>query len=213
MQNSFEVANLGAVSLTTLSDDRTLLSGLLVEAAEADRNTAELGELISSPEERAAAVELPRPQDLPPEYKGMYSRYCLGHPDQHWGTRATVIATLNVAYNWWKNGNSPTMLIGHISAKDFAATRGHSAHKTGTHVDIDLAETLPRDSGYNREAQLKCARVCWFAIQAGFQRGLFSDQVVCDAVNKLAADKGFPGRMVVRADHDNHFHFEMPRQP
>ena len=211
MQNSFEVANLGAVSLTTLSDDRTPLSELLVEAAEADRNTAELGELISSPEERAAAVELPRPQDLPPEYKGMYSRYCLGHPDQHWGTRATVIATLNVAYNWWKNGNSPTMLIGHISAQDFAATRGHSAHKTGTHVDIDLAGTLPRDPEYNREKQLKCARVCWFAIQAGFQRGLFSDQVVCDAVNKLAADKRFPGQMVVRADHDNHFHFEMPR--
>ena len=213
MQNSFEVANLGTVSLTDVSDDRTLLSGLLVEAAKAERNTAELGELISSPEEMAAAVELPCPQNLPPKYKGMYSRYCLGYPDQHWGTRATVLATLNVAYNWWKNGNSPTMLIGHISAQDFAATRSHSAHKTGTHVDIDLAGTLPRDPEYNREKQLKCARVCWFAIQAGFQRGLFSDQVVCDAVNKLAADKRFPGQMVVRADHDNHFHFEMPRQP
>lgn len=213
MQNSFEVANLGDVSLTTLSDDRTRLSELLVEAAEADRNTDELGELISSPEEMAAAVELPHEKNLPSRYKGMYIRYSSSCPNQHWGTRATVIATLNVAYNWWKKGNSPTMLIGDISAKNFAATGCHAAHKTGTHVDMDLAGTLPWDPEYNREKQLKCARVCWFAIQAGFQRGLFSDQVVCDAVNELAADKGFPGRMVVRADHDNHFHFEMPRQP
>lgn len=211
MQNIFEVASPGAFSPTTLSDDRIPLSELLVEAAEADRNTDELGELISSSEEMAAAVELPHHQNLPSRYQGMYVRYCSSCPNQHWGTRATVIATLNVAYNWWKNRNSPPMLIGDISAQNFAATGCHAAHKTGTHVDIDLAKTLPKDPEYNREKQLKCARVCWFAIQAGFRRGLFSDQVVCDAVNKLAADKGFPGRMVVRADHDNHFHFEMPR--
>ena len=211
MQNSFEGANLGTVSLTDVSDDRTLLSELLVEAAEADRNTDELGEFILSPEEMAAAVELPHHQNLPSRYKGMYIRYSSSCPNQHWGTRATVMATLNVAYNWWRNGNSPTMLIGDISAKNFAATGCHAAHKTGTHVDIDIAGTLPRDPEYNREKQLKCATVCWIAIQLGFRRGLFSDQVVCDAVNNLAADKGFPGRMVVRADHNTHFHFEMPR--
>jgi hypothetical protein len=121
-----------------------------------------------------------------------------------------VITALNVAYNWWKKGFSPTMLLGDISAKSFSSTGCHSAHKTGTHFDCDLAGMLPRDPGYNLDKQKGCAIVCWFAIQLGVRRGLFSDQVVCEAVNEIAQEKGFPGRMEVRADHDNHFHFEMP---
>ncbi len=210
MQHVFESADLGSVSLIDLPDDGSALSEKLTEAANADRNTDELGEFILSSEVTAAAVELPHHRNLPTEYKGMYVRYDSSCPDQHWGTKTTVIATMNLAYNWWNRGNSPMMLIGDLSAKHFASTRCHSAHKTGTHVDIDLVGTLPRDPGYGRQEKLKCVSVCWYAIQLGFHRGLFSDQDVCETVNNLAMEKGFPGRMVVRADHDNHFHFEMP---
>ena len=210
MKDVFEFADLGSVSLIDLPDDGQIPSELLAEAAKADRNTDELGKFISSPEAIAAAVELPHHKQLPPEYKGMYIRYDSSCADQHWGTPATVRATINLAYNWWKKGNSPTMLIGDLSARNFACTGCHSAHKTGTHVDIDLKGMLPENQGYGRREQLKCFLVCWYAIQLGFRRGLFSDQEVCEAVNRFAEEKNLPGRMVVRADHDTHFHFEMP---
>jgi murein endopeptidase len=169
----------------------------------------ELGAIESRAAILSAAVELPHHSQLKPEYKGMYERYDSGCADQHWGTEPTVLMALNLAYNWWKQGNTPTMLLGDISAKTFSQTGCHSAHKTGTHVDADLSGTLPRDPGYNQDKQLKCAIVCWFAIQLGTRRVLFSDDVVAQAVNQIAAEKGFAGRVEVRADHDNHFHFEM----
>lgn len=139
----------------------------------------------------------------------MYVRYDSNCPGQHWGTAATVQMAMNLAYNWWKRSYSPTMLLGDISARSFSQTRCHSAHRRGTHLDADLAGTLPRDPGYNLDKQKKCALVCWFAIQLGVRRALFSDGEVAGAVNKIAEERRLLGRVVVRADHDNHFHFEM----
>jgi hypothetical protein len=39
---------------------------------------------------------------------------------------------------------------------------------------------------------------------------LFSDSTVAEAVNRLAQESNLGGRVTVRADHDNHFHIEMP---
>lgn len=195
---------------TLLDIDAAELERLLVEAA-GDRNEVELGHREFNPAVLAAAVELPHHSQLKPEYKGMYVRFDGGScADQHWGTDATVTMAINLAYNWWKQGFTPTMLIGDLSAKSFGSTGCHAAHKTGTHVDIDLSGTLPRDPGYNLDKQKKCAQLCWFAIQLGVKRVLFSDGEVAAAVNKHAQAKGLPGRVEVRADHDNHFHLEMP---
>ncbi len=188
--------------------DEEMLTNYLVEAA-SERDNDELGLMEFNPEIIASAVELPHHSQLKPEYRGMYVRYDGNCSDQHWGTKATVNMAINLAYNWWKKGYSPTMLLGDISARNFSQTGCHSAHRSGTHLDADLAGTLPRDSGYNLDKKKKCAIVCWFAIQLGARRALFSDSDVAKAVNKAAQENNFPGRVVVRADHDNHFHFEM----
>ena len=209
MKDIFEFFNqTDDVSFIEVNADEAILTENLIEAASA-RDDEELGALQFDPEVVAAGVELPHHSKLKPEYKGMYVRYDSGCPNQHWGTKATVTMAINLAYNWWKKGYSPTMLLGDISAQNFSQTGCHSAHKTGTHLDADLAGTLPRDSGYNLDKKKKCAVVCWFAIQLGVRRALFSDSDVAKAVNKAAQDRGLPGRVVVRADHDNHFHFEM----
>lgn len=132
--------------------------------AASSRDTAELGDIELRADVLAVAVELPHHSQLKPEYQGMYERYDSGCPD--WGTEPTVTMAINLAYNWWKKGYSPTMLLGDLSAKDFSKTGCHSAPRTGTHLDTDLSGTLPRDPGYNQDKQLKCAIVCWFAISA-----------------------------------------------
>jgi len=205
----FRNSGAGAAAFVEVASNLELLTAGIVRAATQPRN-AELGEREFSPRALNAAVELPHHGDLKPEYQGMYVRYDSACANQHWGTEATVTMAINVAYNWWKQGYQPTMLLGDLSARNFGATGCHSAHKTGTHLDIDLPSTLPRDPGYNLEKQQKCAIVLWFAIQLGVRRALFSDSEVAQAVNDVAAEKGFPGRVEVRADHDNHFHLEMP---
>lgn len=189
------------------ADEQELLNFIVENAFE--RDEAELGFLQFDPKVISEAVELPHHSQLKPEYKGMYVRYDSGCPDQHWGTKPTVDMAINLAYNWWTKSYSPTMLLGDISKRNFSQTGCHSAHKGGTHLDVDLAGTLPRDPGYNIDKKKKCAVVCWFAIQLGVRRALFSDSDVATAVNKIAVERGFPGRVEVRADHDNHFHFEM----
>ena len=215
-------ANLGAASLTKLCTDKERLSQVLDKVRNMDRDTVEADAVVGTPEISATETEMPQarhtPVQLPckghlrPTYENLYKLYDLRHPDQHWGTKKTVLATINLAYNWWRAKKSPKMLIGHISAKDFGATGGHRAHKTGTHVDIDLAGVLPQDTGGTStpKNQLKCAIVCWFAIRLGFRRGLFGDRQVCEAVNRLAKQEGLSGRMAFWSDHKNHFHFEMP---
>jgi len=199
-------------SLPELDSGGTELTELLTEAESAGRDDSELGHMEFDPKVLGSAVELPHHSQLKPEFRGMYVRYNGGAcGSQHWGTPETVSMALGLAYNWWKQGFKPTLLIGDLSAKDFSKTGCHAAHKTGTHVDMDLAGTLPRDPGYNRENQLKCAQLCWFAIQLGAKRVLFSDSTVARAVNELAKKNGLPGRVETRSDHDNHFHIEMPR--
>lgn len=216
-------ANLGAASLTKLCTDKERLSDLLTDVRRnMDGDTVEEAAVVGTseipatetetPQATPAPVQLPCEGHLRPAYEDLYERYDLGHPDQHWGTEETVLATINLAYNWWRAKKSPKMMIGHISAKKFRKTGGHRAHKTGTHVDIDLVDVLPRDTGGTStpKNQLKCAIVCWFAIRLGFRRGLFGDLQVCEVVNRLAKEKGLSGRMVFRSDHKSHFHFEMP---
>lgn len=195
-------------ALVDLAADEEFLEAKLVAAMSAERPD-ELGRLELDPKVLAEAIELPHHSLLKPEYKGMFVRYDSSCRNQHWGTEPTVLLALNLAYNWWKRGFQPTMLLGDISARNFASTGCHSAHKAGTHVDCDLSGTLPKDPGYNLDKKKKCAICLWFAIQLGARRALFSDSEVAKAVNEVAAEKGFPGRVVVRADHDDHFHLEM----
>ncbi|WP_306051824.1 penicillin-insensitive murein endopeptidase [Oceaniradius stylonematis] len=195
-------ANDKAAQEASFDDDQ--LSILLEEA---NPHHDELGVLVN---QKGNPLELPHHDKLKPKFKGMYIRYDSKCTGQHWGTEETVKMSMDLAYNWFKNNKTPTLLIGDISAKEFAKTKCHSAHKTGTHVDMDLAGTLPSDPGYDKEKRLKCAQICWLAIQLGVKRVLFSDAKVGVAVNKLAKDKGLSGRVVVRADHDDHFHIEMP---
>lgn len=195
-------------SFINLKADEEMISEYLFEAS-TERDESELGNIEHNPEALTTAVELPHHSQLNPEYKGMYVRYSSSCANQHWGTKATVTMAINLAYNWWKKGYTPTMLLGDLSARIFSQTGCHSAHKNGTHLDADLAGTLPRDSGYNFDRKKKCAIAQWFAIQLGVRRSLFSDSDVAKAVNKAAQDNNLRGRVVVRADHDNHFHFEM----
>nr|VFK21088.1 MAG: Penicillin-insensitive murein endopeptidase [Candidatus Kentron sp. LPFa] len=208
MKDLFEFVDTKDEGLVEVNSNEDELFGNLVDAL-SERDDEELGIREIDPEVLVAAVELPHHNQLKPEYKGMYVRYGSSCSRQHWGTKETVNMALSLAHNWWKRGNRPTMLLGDISAKNFGQTGCHSAHKNGKHLDADLSGTLPSDSGYNLDKQKKCAIICWFAIQLGARRALFSDSAVAKAVNKIAVDKGYPGRVVVRTDHDNHFHFEM----
>ena len=160
---------------------------------------------------QAEAIELPHHSRLKPEYRGMYIRYdsWSWSPDQHWGRPETVRLALQVAYNWWHYKFQPVVMIGDVSARTFAETECHSAHRGGTHFDMDLVGILPKDPGYGRDAQLKCAQLAWFAIQAGVSRVLFADPVVAEAVNRLATERCVPGRALVRPDHHDHFHMEI----
>ena len=194
--------------LIAVDSDEGMLLEYIAEAA-SERDDDELGLMQFDPAVLATAIELPDHNSLEPKYKGMYVRYDSNCPEQHWGTEATVNMAVNLAQNWWTKNYTPTMLLGDISARNFSQTQCHSAHRAGTHLDLDLAGTLPRDAGYNLDKKKKCAIVCWIAIQLGVRRALFSDSDVAKAVNKAAQDRKLPGRVEVRADHDNHFHFEM----
>lgn len=183
-----------------------------VERAADARDVEELGPAgpAENADEFLEPVELPHHSQLPAGERGMYVRYDAGCVNQHWGTPATVELALNLARRWWRNGHQPTIHFGDISARNFARTGCHSAHKTGTHLDVDLPGSLPRDRDYNEEKRKKCSALCWYAVSLGAQRVLFSDSAVAEAVNKLARENGLRGRVAVRADHDNHFHIEMP---
>lgn len=158
---------------------------------------------------QAEAIELPHHSRLKPEYRGMYVRYDSFRSDQHWGRPETVRLALQVAYNWWHYKFRPSLMIGDVSARTFVDTECHSAHRGGAHFDMDLVGTLPKDPGYGRDAQLKCAQLSWFALQAGVARVFFADGVVAEAVNRLATERGIEGRVLVRPDHDDHFHMEV----
>lgn len=209
MKSFFEHSSLKLQDPTDLDIDQEDIDGLLVEAQTIELELDELGEITLDPEILRSAVELPHHRDLKPEYRGMYVRYGSSCSGQHWGTPNTVRMAVNLAYNWWKQIGTPTILLGDISAKNFSQTGCHMAHKSGTHLDVDLAGTLPKDPNYNLSKKKKCAVLCWFGIQLGVKRILFSDAEVAKAVNELAEKKGFSGRVRVRADHDDHFHIEM----
>ena len=173
------------------------------------RDVEELGPEVE-PADAVTSVELPHHSQLPAGERGLYVRYDAGCADQHWGTPATVEMALKLARRWRENGHQPTIHFGDISARNFAQTRCHSAHRTGTHLDVDLPGSLPRDRGYNEARRRSCSALCWYAISLGARRVLFSDSAVAVAVNRLAQESHLPGRVAVRADHDNHFHIEMP---
>ena len=180
-----------------------------VEKAAGARDVEELGPEVEA-EDAVTPVELPHHSQLPAGERGLYVRYDAGCADQHWGTPATVELALKLARRWRENGHQPTIHFGDISARNFARTRCHSAHRTGTHLDVDLPGSLPRDPGYNEARRKSCSALCWYAVSLGARRVLFSDSAVAVAVNRLAQEDGLPGRVAVRADHDNHFHIEMP---
>jgi hypothetical protein len=160
---------------------------------------------------RTTAVELPHHDTLPSDKKGMYVRYGGSCGNQHWGTQATVDFALAVAHAWWKDGSKPTLLVGDLSARMFAATGCHTAHKTGTHVDFDLPGTLIADPAYDTARRQKCVRLCGTMITLGARRVLYNDPEVKRLVNEWAAKEGYPGRVDDGVPgHDNHLHAEMP---
>jgi hypothetical protein len=181
-----------------------------VEKAANSNGTGELGSILTADTLLEESVELPHHSDLPPEQRDMYVRYDSRRcPNQHWGTRATVTFALKLARRWRDNKHQPVIHFGDISAKNFAKTNCHTAHKTGTHLDVDLPTALPSDPSYDKGKRKLCATLCWYAVSLGARRVLFSDPAVAEAVNKLAQASRLVGRVVVRDDHDNHFHIEM----
>jgi hypothetical protein len=161
--------------------------------------------------EQPEAFELPDHSDLPPVLAGMYARYGSKCPGQHWGTKETVLFAIDVAYNWWKAPLLPTLCLGDLSAASFKNTGCHKAHKSGTHVDMDLPGWLPADGDYTKEKQERCKVLCMLMIALGAGRVLFNDKDVKAEVNKWAEEEGLPGRVDDSvAGHDTHFHAEMP---
>ena len=164
-------------------------------------------ETMSDEEE---VYELPHHSLLPEKLKGMYTRYDLKQRNQHYGTKRTIFFALNLAYNWWVKKMKPQLLIGDISAKEFDNTQGHLSHKTGTHIDIDLSNFLPRDTAYDVEKKMQCAVLCGMMLSLGAKRILFNDVDVMAACNQLAAKKNLTGRVIATVPgHDNHFHVEL----
>ena len=155
------------------------------------------------------ACEIPHHDNLPKELKGMYIRANIGRRNQHWGTPEFIEMVLNVAYSWWKNGNSPTCLIADLSAKKFSDTTGHGTHKGGTDADFDLARTLPADGNYTADKQKKCAIFVATCLVAGASRVLFGDSDVVKAVNSWAAKEKISGRARTNNRHNDHFHMDL----
>ena len=154
--------------------------------------------------------ELPHHSMLPEEIKGMYTRYDIKNRNQHYGTKATITFLLNLAYNWWKRGFKPQLLIGDISAKNFKETKGHKGHKTGNIIDLDLSYYLPKDPEYNIEKKTKCAILCGMMLGLGAKCILFNDVDVMSAANQLAVKHDLEGRVIANVPgHDNHFHVEV----
>lgn len=155
------------------------------------------------------ACEVPHHNSLPPNLRGMYIRANVGGRNQHWGRPQLLKVALSVAYNWWKNGNSPKCLIADLSAHRFRNTQGHGTHKTGDDADFDLAGTLPADGNYTSAKQQKCAVFVATCLAVGASRVLFSDSAVVNAVNRWAAQNGIPGRARTEARHNDHFHLDL----
>ena len=155
------------------------------------------------------ACEVPHHDALPKKLKGMYIRANIKRRNQHWGTQQFVGMVLNVAYSWWKNGNSPTCLIADLSAKKFSDTKGHGTHKDGMDADFDLVRTLPADGNYTADKQKKCAIFVATCLAVGASRVLFGDSDVVKAVNDWAAEQKISGRARMHAKHKDHFHMDL----
>ena len=155
------------------------------------------------------ACEVPHHNNLPINLKGMYVRANISNRHQHWGRPQLVQVVLNIAYNWWKDGNSPKCLIADLSAQRFGDTQGHKTHKTGEDADFDLASTLPADGNYTKDKQRKCTVFIAICLASGANRVLFSDSVVVKAVNEWAKQNDILGRAVSNADHADHFHIDL----
>ena len=155
------------------------------------------------------ACEVPHHNSLPSNLRGMYIRANIAGRNQHWGRRQLVQIVLNVAYNWWKDGNSPKCLIADLSAQRFRDSQGHATHKTGEDADFDLANTLPADGNYTSVKQKKCALFVATCLAAGASRVLFSDSAVVNAVNNWAKANSILGRARKEARHNNHFHLDL----
>lgn len=155
------------------------------------------------------ACEVPHQNSLPSNLRGMYIRANIAGRNQHWGKPRLVQVVLNVAYNWWKNGNSPKCLIADLSAQRFRDTQGHATHKTGEDADFDLKNTLPADGNYTAAKQQKCATFIATCLAVGASRVLFSDAAVVNAVNRWAAQNGISGRARTEARHNTHFHLDV----
>jgi hypothetical protein len=185
----------------------------LYEEVEKDANasdTKEPASILTANALLEEPMELPHHNDLPPGQRGMYVRYDLQRcPGQHWGTKATINFALKLAQRWRDNKHQPVIHFGDISAKNFAETKCHDAHKMGTHLDVDLPGILPKDDGYDADKRKKCIALCWYAIYLGANRVLFGDSVVAHAVNKIAREIRLVGRVDVRDDHKDHFHIEL----
>lgn len=156
-----------------------------------------------------AIIELPHHNNLQGAEVGMYVRYDSSCPNQHWGKENTVNMAKLVASSWRRAGNTPVVHIGDLSAQNLQQTGCHQAHKLGTNVDMDLPGCLPADGNYTPQNQDLCAQLLYLSITCGVKRALFSDEEVAEAVNNLARERGFDGRVEVRSDHNNHFHLEM----
>ena len=192
-----------ASSLIDLTASHDRFAEHLIETSVIDRNVDVPYGVSAAMSGTADVVELPHHLDLRPAYKGMYVRCNFGRlPRQHCGTQQTVGAAINLAFNWWKSGHSPTMRIG-------GRPHGDTVAEVGTQFDCRLVGMLPGDPGYSAEKQRLCALVCWYALQLGVQQGLFADADVCHAVNELAEDLGISGRMTVCPNHNRHFRFGM----
>ncbi|MCY4515571.1 MAG: penicillin-insensitive murein endopeptidase [Candidatus Tectomicrobia bacterium] len=159
--------------------------------------------------EQGQACELPHHNSLPSNLKGMYSRANIAGRGQHWGRPQLVEVVLNVAYNWWKNGNTTKCLIADLSAQRFRDSQGHATHRAGEDADFDLANTLPADENYNPTKQQRCAMFVAICLAAGASRVLFSDAAVVNGVNKWAKQQGIRGRAKRETRHNNHFHLDI----
>lgn len=159
--------------------------------------------------QQGRTCEIPHHSELPNNLKGMYYRANLRRRYRHWGKPELVNLVLNIAYNWWRNGNTPRCLITDLSVKVFKDTDGHKSHKSGEDADFDLARTLPRDPNYNVAKQQKCTTFIAICLAAGAKRVLFSDPNVVRAVNTWAQQNGIQGRARTDSGHDNHFHVDI----
>lgn len=148
------------------------------------------------------ACKLTAPQDLPSSIRGIYK---IDPGLRNVYARKQTLLKGVQACVWAHNGKSGTATVSGMSSKRFNQTRPgtpSSQHNRGRAFDVKLQGRM-MSNGANYD-QVACAYLCYYCVEAGATRVIFSDQAVVDAVNKTTGKNN----CIRLSNHRNHIHMD-----